>query len=47
MDANTKEHLTVRQRVAVRLILFAVEIVKPWRYDHEAKDLLAAIKNEL
>lgn len=47
MTENEKPDLTTRQRVALRLILMAVEIVQPWRYSHEADKLIDEIKAEL
>jgi len=40
-------NLSKRERIAVRLLLFVVQLIAPWQYDHQFKETLEALKKEL
>jgi hypothetical protein len=44
---DPRPELTMRERVAVRLILLMVQIISPWKFSHQFDEALKAIKEEL
>lgn len=47
MSENTDKPLTMRERLALRLILLAVVIVEPFKWSHAGKHHIDALRQEL
>lgn len=47
MSNAHKEPITKRERITIWLILMAIQILSPWEYEHQFKDIIAAIKGEV
>jgi hypothetical protein len=47
MNEDAKPNLTMREKVAIHLILLAISFIKPWQYTHEAKEFIKEIKESM
>jgi hypothetical protein len=45
--AKPTESLSQRERIAVRLFLWLINIVHPWEYDHQQKEWIEGLKKDL
>ena len=45
--SKTKEELSLRERLALILIIIAIKIVSPTQYDHEISGDIINLKDEL
>lgn len=45
--SKPKADLTPRERVCALLILWLIQILAPWEYDHQHKELIEQIKESL
>lgn len=45
MKAEMKEPLTIREKIVIRLVIFLIQMIKPFDYEHEFtaffKDILS------
>lgn len=46
-DIRTKEPLSTRERIAIRLFLWLISIIHPWEYDHQQKEWAEPLKKDL
>lgn len=46
-DHDPNRRLTRRERLAIRMLLLAIWLLAPWRWDHLAREYFEDIKREL
>jgi len=40
-----KENLSTREKVVVTLVVFLIQMIKPWQYDHQFKAFWEELKS--
>lgn len=45
--SKLKEPLSARERIAIRLFLWLINIIQPWEYDHQQKEWIEGLRKDL
>lgn len=47
MNQDANKNLTIREKVVIRLILFLIQVVKPYEYEYQFKEWFTEMKEQL
>lgn len=39
-----KEELTIREKITIRLVIFLIQLLKPYQFESQFKDVLDSLK---
>jgi len=44
MASQKQEDLTIREKIAIRLVLFLIQLIQPYEYEHQFKEYFREMK---